>query len=98
MYEVAYYSTYSKDSIITSRKEKELIKFILKNHSWTYVEKFKKHISVDHCRDMIKYHSVYQKKWKNISGIYKITYTLVKKLDSCLAFRGYYYYFKPLVV
>lgn len=55
-------------------KEKELIKFILKNHSWTYVEKFKKHISVDHCRDMIKYHSVYQNKWKNISGIYKITY------------------------
>lgn len=46
----------------------------MKNHSWTYVEKFKKHISVDHCRDMIKYHSVYQKKWKNISGIYKITY------------------------
>jgi hypothetical protein len=46
----------------------------LKNHSWTYVEKFKKHISVDHCRDIIKYHSVYLKKWKNISGIYKITY------------------------
>lgn len=46
----------------------------MKNHSWTYVEKFKKHISEDHCRDMIKYHSIYQKKWQNISGIYKITY------------------------
>jgi hypothetical protein len=62
--EVAYYSTFSKNDIRTCNKEKELIEFILKNHSWTYVEKFKKHISVDHCRDMIKCHSVYQKKWK----------------------------------
>jgi len=46
----------------------------LKNHSWTYIEKFKKHISEDHCRYVIKDHGLYQKKWKNISGIYKITY------------------------
>jgi hypothetical protein len=33
LFEIAYYSIFSKDDIITSRKEKELIKFILKNHS-----------------------------------------------------------------
>lgn len=70
---IACYSTINKIRIITLEKEKELINFILKNHSWTYIEKFKKHISEDHCRDVIKDHGIYQKKWKNISGIYKIT-------------------------
>lgn len=80
-YKVAYYITKSKKSIIIFKEEKELLNFVLKNYSWTYIEKFKKHFSVDHCRDMIKYHSMYQKKWKNISGIYKITY-LSNKLFS----------------
>jgi group I intron endonuclease len=54
--------------------EKELFKFILENHSWPYVQKFKKHICKDHCRYIINYHSYYQKKWEQISGIYKITF------------------------
>jgi hypothetical protein len=51
-----------------------LINFVIKNHSWSYLEKNKKHKSRDHCKDFMPLHSVYQKKWKNISGIYKITY------------------------
>jgi len=53
-------------------EEKQLINFVLKNRP--YIEKFKKHKCVEHCRDFVKYHNLYQKKRKNISGIYKITY------------------------
>jgi len=71
---VISFSTVSKGNIIDFKEEKELIKFVLKNHSWTHIKKYKKYISKDHCRDVIKNHYIYQKKWNNISSIYKITY------------------------
>lgn len=43
----------------------------------------KKHRSVDHCHDFLNQHSTFQKKWWNVSGIYKITY---------LNCRHFYYY------
>lgn len=51
-----------------------MFNYILKNHSWSYIEKSKKHRCIEHCKNLIKYHLLYEKKWKNISGIYKITY------------------------
>ena len=36
-----------------------------------YIEKWKKHRCIEDCNNLIKYHSLYEKKWKNISGILK---------------------------
>jgi hydroxymethylpyrimidine/phosphomethylpyrimidine kinase len=68
------YSTVIGNNTSNLKEAKEIIKFVLKNHSWPYLEKFKKHISKDHCRDVVVNHSIYQKKWQNLVGIYKISY------------------------
>jgi hypothetical protein len=46
----------------------------MKNHSWLYIEKLKKHKSLDHCRDFSNNHTLSWKKWKGLVGINKITY------------------------
>lgn len=51
-----------------------LFKFILGNGSWSYVERFKKHRYIEHCKNFGKDHLLFQKKWNKVSGIYKITY------------------------
>nr|UEK25975.1 hypothetical protein [Mutinus fleischeri] len=54
-----------------------------KNNNLLSTIRKKKHRSVNHCHDFWINHSTFQKKWWNVSGIYKITY-----LNS----RHFYYY------
>lgn len=36
-----------------------IMDFVLQNHSWPYIEKFKKHVYVEHCKNFDKYHNIY---------------------------------------
>lgn len=56
---------------------------VLKYRSWPKIVRAKKHKSVDHCRDIPTNILNFQKKWKGVSGIYKITF---------LPFRLFIYY------
>lgn len=64
----------SNIKLLKSKYNGNLLNFILYNHSWPYVEKFKKHRKIDHCNNFLDNHTFYQNKLQNVSGIYKITY------------------------
>lgn len=51
----------------------EIYNFIIKNKSWTKINRFKKHISVDHCKKFYLSQIEFRKKWLGVSGIYNIT-------------------------
>ena len=51
--------------------------------SWPHIVRDKKHISVDHCREVPNNILSFRNKWNGISGIYKITF---------LPFRLFTYY------
>lgn len=51
-----------------------IFNFIIKNKTWPFIQRFKKHVSIDHCRFFYKEHIIFQNKWKGISGIYKISF------------------------
>lgn len=67
-------STLIKTNNIFLEEEKSLINCILKYRTWSFIERYKKHVYVDHCPNFVKNHNIFQKKWKNKSGIYKITF------------------------
>jgi group I intron endonuclease len=71
------YSNIKKDYNLSNEGYK-LINLILEKNSWPFIEKRKKHIFIEHCKNFIKDHNLYQKKWLNISGIYKITFLPLK--------------------
>ena len=56
---------------------------ILKHMSWPHIVRVKKHMSVDHCRDIPNNILSFRNKWNGVSGIYKITF---------LPFRLFTYY------
>ncbi len=56
---------------------------VLKYSSWPKIVRAKKHISVDHCRDIPANILNFRKKWNGVAGIYKITF---------LPFRLFTYY------
>lgn len=45
--------------LLKSKYDGNLLNFILCNHSWPYIQKFKKHRSVDHCSDFLNNHTFY---------------------------------------
>lgn len=57
-----------------SKEGHKLVNSVLKNTSWPFIEKGKKHTYIEHCKNFLEDHNVYRKKWMNISGIYKITF------------------------
>ena len=73
-----YFRKFHKSDIkqLKCKYNGNLLNFILYNHSWPYVEKFKKDRKVDDCSNFVVNHTFYQYKWENVSGIYKITYLL----------------------
>lgn len=52
--------------------------FIIKNKSWSNISKVKKHKALSHCNNFVVYQNTFRKKWNNVSGIYKITFTPFK--------------------
>jgi group I intron endonuclease len=69
--------------LIVSVEASKAYRHILKYMSWPYIVRAKKHISVDHCRDIPNNILSFRNKWNGISGIYKITF---------LPFRLFTYY------
>lgn len=67
-------SIINKDNNLPLKINMDLFRYILKNKTWPSLHKFKKYICKEHCKDFSKYHLIYQKKWENLSGVYKITY------------------------
>lgn len=61
----------------------KLYTFVINNMPWDSLVRFKKHVAIDHCKDLINDRLTFQKKWWGISGIYKITF---------LPFRLFTYY------
>jgi group I intron endonuclease len=61
-----------------SNQGQKLINLVLKRNSWPFIEKNKKHTYVEHCSSFSKDHNLFQKKWLNLSGIYKITFLPIK--------------------
>ena len=57
---------------------KLLFALIFKYSSWKQVQRFKKHVAIDHCRNFDVYHNSFIKKWNGFSGIYKITFLPLK--------------------
>jgi len=51
-----------ENNINLSKDRKQLIDFVLRNHSWPYLEKFKKHVCVEHCKNFDEYHNIYIRK------------------------------------
>jgi group I intron endonuclease len=51
-----------------------LYNLILSETKWPYINKIKKHKSLDHYRTFHLNPALFYNKWKGISGIYKITY------------------------
>jgi hypothetical protein len=73
-----YTSNKTKNENKLSNEGIRLINLVLKNNSWPFIEKRKKHRFIEHCKNIIKDHNVFQKKWLNTSGIYKITFLPIK--------------------
>lgn len=52
------------NNIFLEERKKLLINFILTNHTWPFIERFKKHVYVDHCPNYVKNHNIFQKKMR----------------------------------
>lgn len=59
-------------------KPRLLFVLIFKYSAWKQVQRFKKHVAVDHCRNFETEHNSFIKKWNGFSGIYKITFLPLK--------------------
>jgi hypothetical protein len=55
-------STLIKTNNIFLEEEKSLINCILKYRTWSFIERYKKHVYVDHCPNFVKNHNIFQKK------------------------------------
>jgi hypothetical protein len=59
---IFFTSNNTKSNYIMSYEGNKLINFVLKNNSWLYIEKCKKHTFVEHCRNIVKNHNLFYKK------------------------------------
>lgn len=79
-------------------KRVELFQHILRFKSWPNIARNKKHKAVSTCRDVPNNLSSFRKTWKDVSGIYKITFLPFRMFtyfgsSSNLGLRFKYHYF-----
>jgi len=58
-------------------EEKLLINCILKYCTWSFIERYKKHVYVDHCPNFVKNHNILKKNEKTSQEYIKLRFYLV---------------------
>jgi len=74
-----------------------LYQHILRFLNWSHIQRFKKHKAVAHCNDIPNSLTAFRRQWKEVSGIYKITFIPFRMLTyygsfSDLGIRFKYHY------